>query len=202
MNKGPAAERGGPRREVWCRVLSSVASPHLFGGDARGGPGTVPMREGEEMQEATRMRTANSRASEEGSAMRRTDSTRSCALAASRRRLASPRRRTSAGRESSPVRADRGLLERHRPSLRGRSKKPGSVHPSRAGPTGRRGCVPEPRRHPAADRVTANGPVEASKRERNDVITRLWTRELGAPERRVLVEHVLPQTPHGREATL
>jgi hypothetical protein len=94
--------------------------------------------------------------------MRTKDSTRSCALAAPQRRLASPRRRTSAGRESSPVRADRGLLERRRRSLRRARRNPGSPSTKR-GPAGRRSLFPRLRRHPAADRVTANGPCEASE---------------------------------------
>jgi hypothetical protein len=75
------------------------------------------------------MRTANSRASEKGPAMRRTDSTRSCALAAPQRRLASPSRHTAAALSPSRLRADRGLLERRRRSLRRARRRPGS-HPS------------------------------------------------------------------------
>jgi hypothetical protein len=144
---GSAATRGGP--QAWGLALGSLRASlprlTLSGGGARRGSGTVRMRDVEEVQEATRIRTANSRVSEEGPTMRRRDSTRSCALAALPWSLASLSRHTAAALSPSRLRADRGLLERHRRSLRGRSKKPRPT-PSRSGPTGRRGCVPEPRR--------------------------------------------------------
>jgi hypothetical protein len=62
----------------------------------------------------------------------------------------------------SRLRADRGLLERRRRSLRRARRNPGSPSTKR-GPAGRRSLFPRLRRHPAADRVSANGPVEASE---------------------------------------
>jgi hypothetical protein len=76
------------------------------------------------------------------------------------------------------------------------------VLPQLSGPGG------APRPVPSAAAPSRRGsrdyqrPRRGEQRGHNDVITRLWTRELAAPERRVLVEHILPQTPHGREATL
>jgi hypothetical protein len=98
VNSGPPYNaRRAPCLWFGVGASSSVATPlTLSGGDARRGSDTVRMREGEEVQEAARMRTANSRAGEEGPAMRRTDSTRSCAVAALPWSLASPSRHTAA----------------------------------------------------------------------------------------------------------
>jgi hypothetical protein len=113
-------------------LCSSVAVRPLSRGGARRGSGTVRMREGEEVQEATRVRTANSRVSEEGPTMRRTDSTRSCALAALSWSLARPSRHTAAALSPSRLRADRGLLERRCHSLRRARRNPGSPSTKRA----------------------------------------------------------------------
>ena len=84
-------------------------------------------------------------------------------LAALRSHLALPSPRPPAAVSPARLRANRGLLERRRPSLTARSKKPGSVGPSPSSPTGRRGCVP---RAAAPSIPDDRGPVDDSRSAR------------------------------------